>query len=222
MQFTIPTVSGLTRGNDALPVDGTGSFQTGLAHTPAQDTLSLVPSVMPTDVTALADQRHCLAVIKPDGTVWTHDGSFAIDSGGAEIRYVLGAGDPDPVLYISQHISESDEKGLSFTKSMTYPMLQSHAQITVASVIGAGDVVVAAGHIRSISNQSGTWQPRGSNLAHTLKFMVRIGLLGEGAIVSGAVTVQQFISKAQGYDVDDGILVDLIGRCMQGKLIRRS
>jgi hypothetical protein len=222
VQLPTPTAALSTESPDSLPKQGSRSFEAGLDHTPAQDKLGLIRTVMPREVRELTDQNQCLARIASDGTLWTHDGRFAIDSGGAAIRYVLGAADPDPVLYISQDISESDQSRLSGAEHMRYPMLDSHAQITVASVIGAGDVKVAAGRILSISNQSGTWQPRGSNLAHTLKFMVRIGLIHEAAIVSGAVTVQQFISTAQGYDVDKGILLDLIGAGMQGKLIRRS
>lgn len=213
----IPSTASSAR--KALQTGGTRSFTAGLAHTPRPGDLVLVPSVMPNAVAELPDQRKCRATVRGDGTVWTHDDRYPIESAGQWIRYVLiDAGDSNLELYISQEISESVE--LESAAGMTdYPTLQSHAQIQ-GSVIGAGDMIVEAGRITAVSNKSGTWQPRGSHLAYTLKFLARIGLIGEDAIVSGAVTVRQFLSRPDGYDVDAGDLVRLVGDAMEGKLPR--
>jgi hypothetical protein len=122
------------------------------------------------------------------------------------------------VLYVSQFFREADLDDID-EGGLDYPVLSSHAQIE-GDVIGAGDMIVAAGRITSISNKSGTFQPRGAHLAATLKFMVRIRLLSETEIVQGAVTVRQWISQQKGPDVDNGQIMTLLGAAMEGRLIR--
>jgi hypothetical protein len=98
-----------------------------------------------------------------------------------------------------------------------YPTLSSHAQIE-GNVIAAGDMIVSKGHVKTISNQSGTWQPGGRNLAMTLKLLVRMRIVNEDAFVTGKVTVKQYMHRPDGYDVDAGVLVTIMGQALSGKL----
>ncbi|HEU5353767.1 MAG TPA: hypothetical protein VFU65_04875 [Actinocrinis sp.] len=200
---------------------GTSSFNAALAHTPEITEIGLPGGVMNYDVSPLGDQAKCLAFISPGGLLYTHDGLHPIDSAGKPIRYVLVLGsEGEPVLYISQHVAAAAEGQTGFSDH-EYPILESHAQIE-GQVIGAGDMIVNVGQIEFVSNQSGTWRPRGRNLAHTLKFLVRIRLLKETDIAQGKVTVGQFIGQPDGYNVDEGELVMLVGRVMTGKLIPKT
>jgi hypothetical protein len=200
---------------------GSLSFNDALADTPEVTTLGLPGGVMNNEVSALDDQAKCLAFISPAGLLFTHDGIYPIHSAGEPIRYVLVLGsEGKPVLYISQHVDAAAE-GLPGFREHEYPILRSHAQIDGGQVIGAGDMIVNGGQIEFVSNKSGTWRPRGRNLAHTLKFLVRIRLLNESDIAQGKVTVGQFIGQPDGYNVDEGELEILVGRVMTGKLIRK-
>lgn len=195
----------------------------------SDEDLVLVPNVMLQEVKALSgDQRNCRVVMK-GGRLWTHDELFPIDSGGAKIRYVVLAEGMQPVLYASQAYSERGGEDALFASGgggepgggggkskgvpslgSDYPVLTSHAQIS-GNAIGAGDMVVSDGRITSINNQSGTWQPKGANLARTIQLLVDMGLLSEDAIVKGEVTVSQYLHAPQGLDVDAGQLKALIG-----------
>lgn len=193
-----------------------GSLTDGLATTPDNADIGLPRNVQPKNPGG--DQRRYRVVVRPDGTLLTHDGRFPIDTHGERLRYVMVAEADGVVLYASQSVSVEDENTLESHESMVaYPELESHAQID-GHVIGAGDFVVSQGRIQWISNKSGTWQPRGANLAATLKLLVRMKVLDEKMIVKNMVTVAQFVHRPDGYDVDDGDLVVLYGRIMEGKL----
>ena len=219
----VPVSAAMDVGARATPeAKGTGSFRAALDNTPDDADIGLANAV-PQTRGERTDQDRLKAVIGDDGTVRTHDGVYAIDSDGHPLRYVLVAGDDsDPVLYIDQSLSAADTTLAGVDNLSKYPTLDSHGEITVGRVIGAGDIRVAAGKITFISNKSGSWHPNGDNLARTLKFLVRAGLVDERDIVQGNVTVAQVINKTEGMDVDAGVdAVPLLGRIMEGKLIRR-
>jgi hypothetical protein len=206
-----------SRGSNA-PRPGTNSFQAALAETPDVLMLGLARTVQQDEV-GKVDQSRCKVRVAGDGTLLTWDGKYNIHSTNGTIRYVLTAEDDGLVLWASQAVAE--ELTTKQIMEEYYPILSSHAQID-GQVIGAGDMAVSNGRITSISNKSGTWQPRGRQLAMTLKWLVRTGILDENAIVSRTVTVSQWISKPDGYNVDEGELYQLIGGVMEGKLASKQ
>jgi hypothetical protein len=121
----------------------------------------------------------------------------------------------------SEMLAKTLEKPPARLEERKYPILQSHGQIG-GQVIGAGDMKVSGGRITEITNQSGTWSPQGKHLAMTLKWLVRTGILDENAIVGGKVTVSQWTSRPDGYDVDKGKLYELLPGGLAGKLASRQ
>jgi hypothetical protein len=214
-----PTVSmpiGVGTSTGKPSAGGSSSLIDGLDNTPDNSKIGLSRNVQPED--RGGDQRRYLVDIGGDGILKTHDGRFLIDTHGKRLRYVMVVVTGKAVLYAHQSVSAEDEATLQAHDSMVgYPALDSHAQID-GHVIGAGDFIVSQGRIQWISNKSGTWQPGGANLAATLKLLVRMKVLNENAIVKKRVTVAQFIHRPEGYDVDDGDLMELYGRIMDGKL----
>lgn len=194
----------------------TTSFEAALENTPPWTELGLIQAVMPTDVDELRDQTKC-RVRAAGGVLSTHDGRFRIDTGGTTERYVLCMEGVTPVLYASQALTDADSLRAGHQAMSEYPLLSSHAQIS-GTVVGAGDFSATGGRITAITNQSGTWRPDGKHLAAVLKLLVRSGIVDEDAFVTQSVPVKLFVSKPDGYDVDGGELVSILGRALSGKL----
>lgn len=212
--FPIPTAAvGIGTGGGKA---GTGSFIEAMEHTPPLAELGLVRTVQQAKVGAV-NQAHCRVTVAGGGTLMTHDGAYRLDTGGADMRYLILLEVGQAVFYASQSLSDDDDAQLGYLQAQAYPILGSHAQID-GTVIAAGDWVVSNGRLTRISNQSGTWQPNGPNLAVTLKLLVRSGIVSENAIVTGDVTVQQFISKPDGFNVDAGKLRTILTRALSGQL----
>ena len=231
---------GSGQGEPGAAKKGSKSFQDALAKTPDTSNLGLVAAVQQQDVEKV-DQDKCKVQVAEDGTLRTWDGKHLIDSEGVKIRYVLTVEGEDLGLWASQSFvhttppaentempaessetpDENPEKPRAMLEALNYPILQSHGQIG-GQVIGAGDMKVSGGRITEITNQSGTWTPQGKHLARTLKWLVRTGILDENAIVGGKVTVSQWTSRPDGYDVDKGQLYQLLPGGMAGKLASRK
>lgn len=194
---------------------GTGSFIEAIANTPSLNELGLVRTVQQAEVGAV-NKAHCLVTVA-GGRLMTHDGHYRLDTGGVDMRYLILLEAGQAVFYASQTLSDDDEDGLGHVEARAYPILGSHGQID-GTVIAAGDWVVSNGRLTRISNQSGTWQPNGPNLAITLKLLVRMHIVSENAIVTGNVTVEQFISRPDGYNVDAGKLRTILTEALSGHL----
>jgi hypothetical protein len=205
---------GAKRTDDPL---GTGSFQEGLSETPDLTRLGLTSNVTGfgrDDVKPVAKGRFKV-MFSTDGRILTHDGAYPIDSNGEKCRYVILLEADGAYLYTDQCISEGIGVAAQDVFN-NYPTLDSHGQID-GHVIGAGDMIVDQGQVIYLDSQSGSFHPTGANLAATLKLFVRTGLITEEQIVTGGVTVAQFIA-AGGFDVDEGDLVNLLGAAMAGQL----
>jgi hypothetical protein len=197
---------------------GSNSFQEGLASTPDLTTLGLnsyVTGYGGADVKPTTTPEKFKVMFSPDGRILTFDGAYPIDSNGAKCRYVIVLEADGPYLYADQCVSES--LILTHEQVFNYPSLSSHGEID-GNVIGAGDMIVNQGYVIYLDSQSGSFQPGGANFAATLKLFVRTGLISENQIVTGDVDVAQYIASEGYLNIDDGILVDLIGQAMEGKL----
>lgn len=199
------------------PIGPSSSFLDALASTPQESHLGLTRHVQQKDVAPLGNQQKCRVTVAADGKMMTHDGLYSLDSEGEWVRYVMLIERDATVFYASQVVAEADAGKIGWRGFVDYPVLTSHAQIA-GTVVAAGDMVVNEGRVQEITNQSGTWQPSGKHLALVLKRLVRMGIVGEDALVAGRVTVQQFISRPEGYDIDAGHLVQIMGDAMNGKL----
>jgi hypothetical protein len=196
---------------------GTGSFKEGLSETPDLTTLGLPSNVTGYgrgDVKPVAKAKFKV-MFSTDGRILTNDGAYLIDSNGDKCRYVILLEADGAYLYTDQCIAKGIGLGAQDVFH-NYPTLASHGQID-GTVIGAGDMIVDQGQVIYLDSQSGSFHPTGANLAATLKLFVRTGLISEKQIVSGDVSVAQFIA-AGGLDVDEGDLVNLLGAAMAGKL----
>jgi hypothetical protein len=189
---------------------GSSSFQQELES--PHDLSPLLGNVRVTEVKS-ADQSKLTVTIIGD-RLYTHDGRYRLDSGRAEIRYVLcRVGDGGLQLYASQmfhHENKADtsENALHVDLIGTYPFMESHAQVT-GTVIGAGDFVVQDGRITRITNKSGTWHPRGSHLAAALRAMTAWQVLDASLVRTGEIPVKQFLPGSDPNNPDEGALVTL-------------
>jgi hypothetical protein len=186
-----------------------------------RDLNPLLGNVRATEVKPVDQDK--LKVTISGGRLYTHDREYPLDSGGAEIRYVLcQVGNGGLQLYASQLFDypvkadtddDDDESDVGATAGpvdliRNYPTMQSHAQVT-GTVIGAGDFVVTDGRITQVSNQSGTWHPHGNHLAAALRAMTAWNVLDAGLVKTGKIRVKQFLPDTESDNPDAGETVTL-------------
>ncbi|MFI8106407.1 hypothetical protein [Streptomyces sp. NPDC086023] len=192
-------------GSTALPlhppttdtVGGTHSLDeslSGAAHRLEQ--MDLDPHVSVTSLDRV-DPADFLAVVR-GGSIHTFDGRYLIDSGGGKLRYLVRIDDQGPRLYIDQCLGAQDASTAGGRGISLYRTLSSHGQID-GQIPCAGDVVVSAGKVTYIDNQSGTYQPTGRHLGAVLRFAKSIGILTD------RTEFAQFVSAPTG-EVDQGLL----------------
>jgi hypothetical protein len=208
---------------------GSTSFRAGLTLQGLGDLdKTLLANVRFTEVKPV-DQNKLKVQILGD-RLYTHDGKHRLDSDGELIRYVLcRVGDDGLQLYASQTFevptrasdTDDDEPDVSETEPdvsepavkvdliSTYPFMSSHAQVATGNVIGAGDFIVQDGQVIEISNQSGTWYPRGNHLVTALRAMTAWRVLDLALVKSGEIAVKQFLPAGDAVDVDKGDLVTI-------------
>ena len=184
---------------------GSKSFQEGLEAEGLGDLdRPLVGNVKVTQVTPL--DREKLKVTIDRGRLYTHDGKYRLDTEGGDVRYVLCRTGDDVELYVSQVFKYVP--GADASQILTYPSMTSHAQVH-GTVVGAGDIVISDGRITRLSNQSGTWHPRGSHLVTAMRALVRWGVLDAALVKRGGIEIRQFLPGTDDIDVDAGELVTL-------------
>ncbi|MEV6682970.1 hypothetical protein AB0N09_39835 [Streptomyces erythrochromogenes] len=184
------------------PTLGTDSFAQALAEDQVDAmTLNLISHVSITDVDPVDPSRFRATI--DQGLLRTHDGMYLIDSCGARIRYLLTVEGHEPVMYVDQRISGPDARAAGGRAIHDYPSLDSHAQID-GHIVCAGDLIAAGGKIVHIDNQSGSYQPTGRHLAAVVRLTLRLGILSDRAEFA------QFLTSAEGFDVDSGDLRTLL------------
>ncbi|MFF4369435.1 hypothetical protein [Streptomyces sp. NPDC001594] len=193
------------------PTWGTDSFEAAVGTDRlALDRLGLVSGVPVTGLPAVDPERFRGTI--GGGLLCTHDGKFLIDTSGITCRYLISLQHGEAVLYVDQRLSASDWQAAGATAVSAYPSLDSHGQIATGQIVCAGDMQVSEGRIVYIDNHSGSYTPRGSNLAAVLHLVKEFGILADDA------AIRQFLSKVDGYDCDAGELRQLNTGAVQERL----